>query len=170
MSQRVKVNITCKYCNNQYDFTLYRSIWGEYPENRELVMSDNINVVTCQYCGKTTKLSYPFIYTNAKQFFAVWWEPFYDSQIDKESVGFAKLLGDGNYLANAPLIKDWDEFKQTIIHFEKEDHKITPLIIGNNIRNKKNDFLKEKKGCLSFIALLTISTIICGYKIFCLFG
>jgi len=68
MSKRIDAKITCPNCSHQFDFTLYRSIWGEYPENRELVMSDKINVATCPSCKKSTKLAYPFIYTNAKQF------------------------------------------------------------------------------------------------------
>lgn len=160
MSQRINITITCPQCNNQFDSTLYRSIWGEYPENRELVMFDKINVVTCPHCGITTKLPFPFIYTNAKQLFAVWWEPNYDSQIDKDSEGYVKLLGRGNYLATAPRIKDWDEFKQTIIRFENGDLKTSPINIEDNMKKQKDDFLKEKKGCLFFFFLLT--AISCG--------
>ena len=35
MSKRVEAKITCPNCDHQFDFTLYRSIWGEYSENRE---------------------------------------------------------------------------------------------------------------------------------------
>ena len=75
MSKRIEAKITCPNCQNQFDYTLFRSIWGEYPANRELVMKDKINVAICNQCGIATKLNYPFIYTNAKQCFAVWWEP-----------------------------------------------------------------------------------------------
>jgi Zn ribbon nucleic-acid-binding protein len=85
MSKRIEAKITCPNCSNQFDFTLYRSIWGEYPENRELVMTNQINVASCPSCNHATKLQYPFIYTNANQHFAVWWEPEYDAQIDSDS-------------------------------------------------------------------------------------
>jgi transcription elongation factor Elf1 len=58
MSKRLEAKITCPNCNHQFDFTLYRSIWGEYPENRDLVMSDRINVATCPSCGVATKLDF----------------------------------------------------------------------------------------------------------------
>lgn len=58
MSKRIEAKISCPGCVNQFDFTLYRTIWGEYPENRELVMSDKINVATCPNCKKATKLPY----------------------------------------------------------------------------------------------------------------
>jgi Zn ribbon nucleic-acid-binding protein len=58
MSKRIEAKITCPNCRNQFDFTLYRSIWGENPENRELVMSNKINVATCPSCSQPTKLQY----------------------------------------------------------------------------------------------------------------
>ena len=95
MSKRIEAKITCPNCSNQFDFTLYRSIWGEYPENRELVMTNQINVATCPSCNHSTKLQFPFIYTNANQHFAVWWEPEFDAQIDSDSKGYAKMMGEG---------------------------------------------------------------------------
>jgi len=101
MSKRIEAKISCPSCGNQFDFTLYRTIWGEYPENRELVMSNKINVSTCPNCKKATKLSYPFMHTNSKQQFAVWWEPEFDHQIGKDSEGYVQMMGAGNYLATA---------------------------------------------------------------------
>lgn len=89
-------------------------------------MSDKINVAKCPSCGDSTKLVFPFIYTNAKQHFAVWWEPEYDPQIDKDSAGYAGMLGEGNYLATAPRIRAWDEFKETILKFERGELKGKP--------------------------------------------
>ena len=115
MSKRIEAKITCPNCGNQFDFTMYRSIWGEYPENRELVMTDQINVANCNSCNHSTKLEFPFIYTNANQNFAVWWEPEFDAQIDMDSQGYTQMMGEGNYLATAPRIKSWDDFKNTIL-------------------------------------------------------
>jgi Zn ribbon nucleic-acid-binding protein len=126
MSKRIEAKITCPNCTNQFDFTLYRSIWGEYPENRELVMSNQINVATCPSCNYSTKLQYPFIYTNADQHFAVWWEPEFDPQIDSDSKAYSKMMGEGNYLASAPRIKSWGEFKETILKFENGQLKGNP--------------------------------------------
>ena len=118
MSKQIEAKLTCPNCHHQFSFTLYRTIWGEYPDNRELVMSDSINVATCPFCKTTSKLDFSFFYTNQPQHFAVWWEPEYDSQIDTDSQGYARMLGADSYLANAPRIKDWNEFKDTILKFE----------------------------------------------------
>jgi hypothetical protein len=120
MSKKIEAKLTCQICQTEFDFTLFRSLWGEYPENRELVMTDKINVATCPACRETTKLEFPFLYTNAIMKFAVWWEPENDSQIDSDRVGYANMLGADNYLATAPRIKGWTEFKNTIIEFEKK--------------------------------------------------
>lgn len=169
MSSRVEAKITCPHCGFQFPFTLYRSIWGEYPENRELVMSDKINVAKCSSCGNSTKLSYPFIYTNSKQFFAVWWEPSYDAQIDKDAEGYAKMLGENNYLATAPRIKNWNEFKNTIIKFENgelmgqlgnKSDEFTKKVEVSIKQILQNSTAKPKGGCsLIFLFILALSTV-----------
>lgn len=165
MSKRVEARITCPFCGHQFDFSLYRSIWGEYPENRELVMSDKINVANCPSCRKSTKLDYPFIYTNAEQFFAVWWESHYDPQIEQDIQGYSRMMGQGNYLATAPRIKDWEEFKQTIIKFENGILKGNPGTISKEMKEQMAGFLKhlqgknekkEKRGCLGTFLLIVI--------------
>jgi len=171
MSKKIDAKISCPACGYKFDFSLFRSIWGEYPENRELVMSDKINVATCPSCKHSTKLIFPFIYTNAKLFFAVWWEPEYDPQIDSDSEGYKNMLGAGNYLATAPRIKDWNEFKKTILKFERGDLKGQPGKIGSDMQKEMQGFMKhlqdqnkrkQSGGCLGtilFIFLLTGSLV-----------
>jgi transcription elongation factor Elf1 len=164
MSKRVEAKISCPNCNHQFDFTLYRSIWGEYPENRELVMTDKINVASCPSCNVSTKVVYPFIYTNTNQQFAVWWEPLYDAQIDSDKVGYAKMVGEGNYLATAPRIKDWNEFKNTILKFERGELKAKTGTISKDMEDKMQGFLKHiedknkksKSGCLGIALVLVV--------------
>lgn len=164
MSRRIESKITCPSCNHQFDFTLYRSIWGEYAENRALVMSDKINVATCPSCNLPTKLQYPFIYTNTKQHFAVWWEPEFDAQIDRDSIGYAKMLGAENYLATAPRIKSWSEFKNTILKFENGELVGKVGSMDKAMNDQIQGFLKhtkdqnKNKGCLG-IALILIGLI-----------
>ena len=164
MSKRIEAKITCPNCSNQFDFTLYRSIWGEYPENRELVMTNQINVASCPSCNHSTKLQYPFIYTNANQHFAVWWEPEFDAQIDSDAIGYAKMLGEGNYLATAPRIKSWSEFKNTILKFENGELKGKPGVIGKEMNDQMQGFMKHLKdqnkkkssGCLGVALVLFV--------------
>ena len=167
MSKRVEAKITCPNCNHQFDFTLYRSIWGEYPENRDLVMSDKINVAKCPNCLRFTKLQFPFIYTNANQHFAVWWEPTHDPQIDSDAASYAKIMGPGNYLATAPRIEDWFEFKETIQKFENSDLKGKKPVMSDEMGKQMEGFLKhlkdqnkkkENTGCMfSFFFLISLT-------------
>lgn len=158
MSKRLEATITCPNCRKQFEYTLYRSIWGEYPANRELVMSNKINVATCDICTTETKLVFPFMYTNAKQCFAVWWEPVYDPQIDTDTDGYISMLGKDNYLATAPRIKDWEEFKNTIIKFENGELETKPPEMSPKLNNLMEGVIKDleknskkKSGCLGAI-------------------
>jgi hypothetical protein len=162
MSRRLEAKIICPACGHQFDFTLYRTIWGEYPENRELVMSNKINVATCPSCKKETKLEFPFMYTNAKEQFAVWWEPEFDIQIGKGSEEYVQMLGAGNYLATAPRIKDWNDFKSTILKFERGELKAKPAVISKEMEDQVRGFVKhlqeknkkKNSGCLGVLVLL----------------
>ena len=164
MSKRIEAKIICPNCGNQFDFTLFRSIWGEYAENRELVMTDQINVASCTSCNHSSKLEFPFIYTNANQNFAVWWEPEFDTQIDKDSQEYSKMMGEGNYLATAPRIKSWDDFKNTILKFENGELKGKPGILSNEIEDQLQGYVKhignQKKnsGCLGITLILLVFT------------
>ena len=149
MSKRIEFDIACPKCNNHYNTTLFRSIWGEYPDNRELVISDKINVGTCPNCSFSFKIPLPFIYTNAKQFFAVWWEPRYDPQIDEDSKGYSKMLGPDSYLATARRIQDWTEFKHTIIKFERGELKGQPPVIGKEMQDQFKGFVKHLENTAS---------------------
>jgi hypothetical protein len=109
MSKRVEAKDTYPNCDHQIDFTLYRSIWGEYPENRDLVKSDKINFSKCPCCNRLTTLQFPFIYINADLYFAIWWEPSYHPQIDIDAVWYTKMIGAGNsnQAFQVPTIKLW---------------------------------------------------------------
>lgn len=119
MSKQIEVRITCPKCGTKFTGKVYRTIWGEYPENRQLVMDDKINVVHCKNCNDKLRIPIPLMYTNAKQTFAVWWEPKYDPQIDKDVESYIAATGATSYFSTAPRIKSWEEFKNTIIKFEK---------------------------------------------------
>lgn len=170
MSKRIEATITCPNCSHQYAFTLYRTIWGEYPENRQLVMNDEINVAECPSCSHRTKLPVALMYTNARQHFAVWWEPEYDPQIDSDATGYKKMLGQNNYLATAPRVKDWEDFKDTIRKFESEELQAEKGEVSPEMTKHMEGFLKhlqeqnkkkQSSGCmLTLIILLSASTII----------
>lgn len=158
MSKQIEVDVNCPGCDAKSNVTLYRSIWAENPGNRELVMTDQINVVTCRECGTRFKIPLPFIYTNREKFFAVWWEPFQDPTIDTDSAMYAAAMGPDNYLATAPRVKDWEEFKRTITRFETGELKgkvgdPSAVIDGMSefVDQIKKRQAREKRGCSSMI-------------------
>ena len=122
MSKKVGAHITCPHCNHKFDMELYCSIWGEYKENKELVLSDKINVAHCPRCNKETKLEFSLLYTNTPKKIAVWWEPKFDPQVEADAQGYKKLLP-SSHLANAPRIRSWEEFKKKIIELEKNSEQ-----------------------------------------------
>jgi len=132
MSHRIETTLTCSYCNHQFNYKLFRSIWGGEPGNLELVMSDKINFVSCPICKSSSKLNFPFLYTNSEKNFAVWWEPYYDPQIDEEVAVFKKLGRGINFYSEAPRIKDWQEFKNIIIKYEVGELKGIPFTFPNS--------------------------------------
>lgn len=119
MSMQFDAELDCPACGSKFTAKLYRTIWGEYPENRALVMQDKINVVTCPHCGKMTRVIAPLFYTNSRQQFAVWYEPYHDPMIDNDAAGYARIKGPNFYLAAAPRIADWEEFKAKIEELEQ---------------------------------------------------
>lgn len=144
MSKQVEVTITCPSCRTNFKTTLYRTIWGEYPENRALVMSDEINIATCSSCRQRFKIPMPFMYTNADKNFAVWWEPRHDPQIDNDTNVYKQTTGSDSYFSTAPRIADWNDFKETIKKFEagilkgKAPQKMDmKSMIQQMIKNKK---------------------------------
>lgn len=118
MSMILDACITCPSCGHSFDAKVYRSIWGEVPENRQLVFSDRVNNELCLGCGAQLKLPFALFYTNRDREFAVWYEPYHDPVVDEDARGYAEVYGADYYLACAPRVRDWDEFKSAIQDFE----------------------------------------------------
>ncbi len=180
MSKKVKASIKCPHCGCVFNTELYRSIWGEYPENKELVLSDAINVAHCPHCHKDSKLEFSLLYTNTPKNIAIWWEPNFDPQVDQDQMGYKMLLPD-SHLAKAPRIKDWNEFKRKIVELEGDDNKFSSAnendILGienlpykenntqntndNKSKNYTKDFIDIK---LTLTALLFLVLALFDYK------
>ncbi len=119
MSKIIDVKIKCPNCGKVKKISLYRSIWGEYEENRNLVMNDEINIFKCPKCKQEIKVPFSLFYTNANLLFAVWWEPNNDENIDRDIELYKNTVGVNHYLTTAPRIKDWNEFKEYILYKER---------------------------------------------------
>lgn len=121
MSKKINIAWTCTRCGNKYDVSLYRSIWGEVKENRDLVMDDKINMDTCPKCGYTDDIPLAFMYTHKEPNFAIWYEPFHDPSIDEEKLKYGRMPGMPKYLMEAPRVSDWNEFKELIRILEESE-------------------------------------------------
>lgn len=126
MGKILDATITCPTCKRRFETEVHRVVWGEYPQNRELVFSDQINSETCR-CGTVLKLPFAFLFTNRDREFAVWYEPRHDPVIDEDALIYAEAWGADSYLATAPRISDWETFKLVIRDFEEGRRQATPV-------------------------------------------
>ena len=115
MSKKLEVEITCPGCKKPFNAEVFRSIWVEFPENLDLILNYKINYVTCPACGLAGNLPFAFLATNSVKQVAVWFEPFPDPQVDEDARQYAQHLGPDNFFAKAPRIRDWKEFKNTLV-------------------------------------------------------
>jgi tetratricopeptide (TPR) repeat protein len=120
MSKRVEVELGCPFCGHRFPAELYRTIWIEYSELRDLVFRDEVNRFTCPRCQKALDVDFSLFATNRDVEFAVWYEPKHDAQIDKDIVYYTKQFGPDHYLTAAPRVSTWNEFKRAILLFEHE--------------------------------------------------
>ncbi len=141
MSKKIKAEFQCPNCDNMFKSTLYRSIWGKFQENRDLVMNDLINVIECPSCRYKEKVEFSLFYNDPQVFCGVWWEPYPDPLIDKDAKFWAENLGSDNYMAKALRIKDWQEFKDTINKYYTGELKGSPP----ELPNLSDPKLKRKK-------------------------
>jgi len=168
MSKKYEIEEKCPACSLPFKLTMYRSIWGEHPENREIVMSDAVNVAKCRACRLEIKIAASLFYTNAPNTFAVWWEPNPDPQIDADREGYIKLGGANCYLATAPRVKEWNEFKDTILKFERGELKGGPLTFSGDLQGAfkamaDSSRSKKKGGCLGLMLFLSSLILIPWY-------
>lgn len=137
MSKRVEAELECTGCGTDFEATLYRSLWIEYAENRNLVFEDRVNVVECPSCHGRTRIPFSLLCTNVDRNIAVWYEPFPDEAVDKDLKGYEVVFGPDSFLAMAPRIGDWDEFKRTIRRFEEGELMGNPVHFGRGKRVKQ---------------------------------
>ena len=152
MSKKLEATITCPHCGREYPATLYRTIWGEYEENRSMVMEDKINVLTCPHCQFSFKAPFALMYVDIKANFAVWWMPHNDPQVEEDTVAYKKMFGERSFYATAPRIQDWEEFKQTVNRYYSGE-----LVGGPVEKLDLGSSFNKKGGCLGVAVLLMMS-------------
>lgn len=123
MSKRVPARITCPACTAHFDVDLYRSLWVEDPQNRRLVADDQLNLVTCPHCCESTHLKFPVLCTNVQRKIAIWYEPYPDPAVDDDARQYAQHFGPNSFYAQAPRVRNWDDFKAKLTELEALSYK-----------------------------------------------
>jgi CpXC protein len=118
MSKKVDVSIQCPHCGHAQNAVLFRSIWAEDPENRSLILNDQVNIFRCDVCKHKERLDFPFLCTNVRKQIAIWYEPYHDEQVDADAKQYATHMGPNSFYAKAPRIADWQEFKAKFLQME----------------------------------------------------
>jgi hypothetical protein len=118
MSKQVEASLKCPKCGTEHNTKLYRSLWIENPSNRSMVFDDRVNVFECSECKFSERLTFSLLCTNSEKGFAVWYEPVPDPDVDKDVADYKQHMGSTSYFARAPRIRDWEEFKGTIVDLE----------------------------------------------------
>ena len=127
MSKQVGVSIICPECKNQFKVSLFRTILIENPKNRDLVLTDKVNFITCPVCEWAGRVEFPLLCANVNKGFALWYEPYHDPEIDKDIAQYAAQFGKNSFYALAPRIKDWGEFKKKLIEMEESASRNPPV-------------------------------------------
>lgn len=156
MSKKLDAIIKCPQCSNKYDVKLYRTVWGEYKDMRDMVLNDKVNICTCPHCNYSFKAPYPFMYVDVKAGFAVWWEPTHDTGIDSDTAAYARMFGAKSYYATAPRVQDWQEFKNTIMKYYRGE------LVGGKVEKMDFSALKQTsntkgRGCVLSLLLILVT-------------
>lgn len=142
MSKKLGANITCPQCAHTFTIQLFRSIWVEEPANRALILNDEINSMTCPKCHLHQRLKFPFLCTNVKRGFALWYEPYYDPQIDKDIADYRRHMGVYSFYAKAPRIMDWEAFKRKLLEMEASaPHETQTPTLSEDMQKKMAGFV-----------------------------
>ena len=117
------MRITCPACKAHFVVELYRSLWVEEPANRRLVADDQLNLVTCPHCHVSTRLDFPVLCTNVQRKIAIWYEPYPDATVDDDMRQYAQHFGANSFYAQAPRVRNWNDFKAKLTELEALSHK-----------------------------------------------
>ena len=170
MSKQVEVKATCGNCGCSFKASLFRSIWGENPENRAIVFNDTINVMVCPHCKNRIHAPLALLYVDMNRQFAVWYEPEPDPMIDDDTRMYAGMFGPECFYVTAPRISDWQAFKHTILQFEQGQLRakpVSPTKVRAVLHAVAGAIPKSKRGCLVSVLFLFTFASVCATTIAC---
>jgi len=122
MSNEVNLNIPCPFCGNNQTVSAYTSVNVTLdPHLRLEVFDDNLNSFTCLECEMISLIPIGLLYHDMDRRFGVWYCPSGDvpEEVKRLFEEMSHMHGVGEYLSQAPTTCNWEEFKGTIIKFEK---------------------------------------------------
>lgn len=147
MSSKIETTVKCPSCGRDVKATVYKSIWGEYPENRRFIYDDRINAPICTGCKNKIYLQTSLFYNNPRKLIAAWYEPIKDySNIHPQNKELNRMLGaHADYMTNAIRIKDWSDFKKHIKNKENDNDKADFMSFST-----MDEYLKRKVNELGY--------------------
>jgi len=145
LSKQLGARVTCGSCGHVFDAKFYRSLWIEDLKNRDLVFSDEVNVIVCPVCKVRERPELPLLCTNVKKGFAVWYEPSPHPDVEADAREYAKHFGSTSFYATAPRLRTWAEVKQHILQFESEGAKAPQMSVSPEMAAQMRGFLDHVK-------------------------
>jgi CpXC motif protein len=147
MSKKLEASVQCRNCGHEQNIVLFRSIWVEHPENRALILTDQINLFQCDKCKHRERLEFPFLCTNVPRGVAVWYEPYPDAQIDADVEEYRKHMGPDSFYAKAPRIANWEAFKAKYLELEAAGPQPSQRPqVSKEMRSNLRGFIDSLKG------------------------
>lgn len=121
MSKAIGHSEACPQCGATMEFYHYASINVTIePDLRERVLDDTINSQTCSNCGSVTRFVGDLLYHDMSRLFMVKFMAKASEQEKQEVLPpTLPFLADCFLLSHPPIVRDWQEFKATILHLEK---------------------------------------------------
>lgn len=122
MSQIQWETFACPRCGSDIEARIHSSVNVTVdPDLRDEVMSDRLNTAECSNCGTPIRIVTRVLYHDMTRRIAVWFAP--DAE-DAEPVSIpgavpAALGNTLDYLTNAPVVGDWERFKEAILRMEE---------------------------------------------------
>lgn len=122
MTQIQFETFACPNCGSDIEARIHSSVNVTLdPDLRDDVMNDRLNTAMCSNCGAPIRVVTRVLYHDMTRRIAIWFAPDAD---EAEPVNIAGAVpaafGDKlNYLTNAPVVGEWERFKEAILRMEE---------------------------------------------------
>lgn len=112
------VEFTCPYCNLDQSQEIYSTLNTDTPNAIPMILSNEVNLVTCISCGEQFQVLTPLLFNNVERKYAMYYSPDGFDEIDASNARIKSTLGEDHYLVNPQKFDDWELFKTVLAHLE----------------------------------------------------